>query len=175
MVLFTGPPGTGKSTLAEHAAAVLSAPLFGWDWAMGALTSFTTIQDAIGELSHLEHRRLGWSILGNLATAQLRRGCSVVLDGVAREEEISACQEVAEREGVRLLVAVTSCTDQTVHRERVEGRSRRIPGWHELHWDHVAGLLANWTPPHGADLYLDSMDPLQVNTAKVDDMLTTNG
>ena len=35
VVLVTGPPGTGKSTLAEHAAGLLGAPVLGWDWVMG--------------------------------------------------------------------------------------------------------------------------------------------
>jgi hypothetical protein len=44
LVLVTGPPATGKSTLAERAAAMLAAPVFSWDWAMAALRPFTTIQ-----------------------------------------------------------------------------------------------------------------------------------
>lgn len=171
VVLFTGPPGTGKSTLADCAAEVLAAPVFGWDWAMASLTDFDTIQQAIHELSHLEHRRMGWSILGNLAAAQLRRGCSVVLDGVARDEEIEQIRHVAAREGAQLLVVVTSCSDEATHRGRLLGRVRGIPGWHELDWDHVAGLLGSWIEPANADLYLDAMDPLEDNAARVLDLV----
>ena len=39
IVLFTASPGTGKTTLAELTAARLDAPVFGWDWAMAAMTS----------------------------------------------------------------------------------------------------------------------------------------
>ena len=33
---------------------------------------------------------------------------------------------------------MTSCRDAELHRARVEGRQRQIPGWYELDWDHVA-------------------------------------
>lgn len=163
LVLLTGPPATGKSTLADRAAESLSAPVLGWDWAMAALTEFETIQEALRGLSHLDHRRVGWSILWNTAIAQLRRGTSVVLDGVAREAEIARTRDVAKSNGAACLVVVTSCADTDVHRQRVEGRVRGIPGWHELDWKHVASVLEGWEPPSDADLYLDALNPLEAN------------
>src|SRR5690606_5227407 len=109
VLLLTGPPGTGKSTLAEGAAELMAAPVLRWDWAMAALRGFEPVQAGLRELTHAEHRRVGWTILWNLATAQLRRGCSVVLDGVAREPEVAGTREVARSAGARCLVVVTSC------------------------------------------------------------------
>jgi predicted kinase len=169
LLLLTGPPATGKSSLAERAATHLGAPVLGWDWAMAALTGFESIQGALRELSFVEHRRVGWSILWNLATAQLRRGCSVVLDGVALDVEITGTREVAQAEGARCLVVVTSCSDEAVHRQRVDGRSRGIPGWYELDWDHVTGVLARWEPPAEADL-LDAVAPFDANIARLDEV-----
>ena len=81
LLLLTGPPGTGKSSLAERAAT--ACPSAGWDWVMAAMTEFDVVQAALRDMSHADHRRVGWSVMWNLATAQLRRGASVVLDGVA--------------------------------------------------------------------------------------------
>lgn len=149
--------------MAEEAALELAAPVLGWDWAMASLTSFGPVQEAISGMSHLEHRRLGWSILWNLATAQLRRGQSVVLDGVARDLEVAGTRDLARTAGVRCMVVATRCTDVELHRSRVEGRVRGIPGWHELQWDHVARLRDRWEEPHHVDLRLDAVQSLEDN------------
>lgn len=134
---------------------------------MAAMTGFEPIQSALRGMTHLEHRRVGWSILWNLATAQLRRGRSVVLDGVARAVEVTGTREVSRAAGARCLVVATSCSDLGVHRRRVEGRSRGIPGWHELDWEHVAGVLARWEAPTNVDLHLDAVAPLEDNAARL--------
>lgn len=167
LLLLTGPPGTGKSSLADLAADALYAPVLGWDWAMAALTEFDGVQDALREMSHLDHRRVGWSVLWNLATAQLRRGSSVVLDGVAREVEVSGTRRVGRSSGASVVVVLTSCSDVTIHRERLVGRAREIPGWHELDWDHVSRLLDRWEPPDDVDLHLDAANPLTENAAQL--------
>jgi predicted kinase len=144
------------------AGAELGAAVLGWDWVMGALASHPAVDEALRRLDWLPYRTVGWSVLWNLAEAQLRAGRSVVLDGVARQEEIDGTTEVAARCGARLVVVVTGCRDRTVHRDRIEGRRRGIPGWHELEWDQVAGFFDHWDEPPG-DLRLDSCDELDAN------------
>jgi predicted kinase len=167
LLLMTGPPATGKSTLAEAAARTMGGPVLAWDWVMAGMTRFDGIQAALRDMDRVAHRSVGWSILWNLAVAQLRQGRSVVLDGAARDPEADGTRRTAADTGARCVVAVTSCRDVAVHRERVEGRLRGIPGWHELDWDHVSGFLARWDPPRG-DVCLDAMDPLTDNIAALE-------
>ena len=160
LVVCTGPPGTGKSTIANEVALRLGATVLGWDWAMGALTWCEPVQDALALLDWVTHRRVGWSLLWNFAEEQLRLGRSAVLDGVARAGEVFESRELAQRLGASCVVVLTSCEDRARLRRRVEGRDRAIPGWHELTWDHVEDFLGRWEPPDDADIAIDtSNDP----------------
>lgn len=167
VVVITGPPGTGKSTLASSAAAMLGAPVLGWDWAMAALTGFGELQRVLEAGDRAQYRSVGWSILWNLATQQLRDGRSVILDGLARADEIAVTRDLAGRHGAACTVVVTRCSDPEIHRTRVVGRIRAIPGWHELDWADVARTVAAWEEPPGADLVLDAAAPLAENVGRL--------
>jgi hypothetical protein len=61
LLLVTGPPDTGKSTVAEAGAERLGASVFAWDWVMAGLTPFDEIQSALRGLDLVSFRRVGWS------------------------------------------------------------------------------------------------------------------
>jgi predicted kinase len=173
MVLLTGAPGTGKSTLADAAAASLHAPVLAWDWVMGSLTGFGDVQAAFRQMDREDYRAVGWSVMWNLSIAQLRSGRSVVLDGVARDSEVQRFRELATEFGAQSVVVWTLCSDREIHRSRVEGRVRAIPGWHELDWSHVDALRTGLAEPADVDLRLDAVQPLEVNEHRLRSLLTT--
>ena len=109
---MTGLQGTGKSTVAQMAANVLGAPLIAHDWAMSGLRPFPEIQAALGAMEPPGHGRVGWSLLRAFAQSQLRRGSSVVVDGVARAPQVEAMRLLAAEEGARFFVIMTDCSNQ---------------------------------------------------------------
>jgi predicted kinase len=163
LLLITGLPGTGKSTTADQAAELLRAPVLAHDWAMSGLRPYQELQQALDSMMPAGHQPVGWSILLALARAQIRRGSSVVLDGVARPEAIDRCRTVAAEEGALFLVVLTECVDHSIHRSRIERRQRSIPDWYELDWDHVRRSRAKWDRPESADLILQATESVTKN------------
>jgi predicted kinase len=172
LVLTTGLPATGKSTMAEVAGRALGAPVLGHDWVMSGLRPHAEVQEALDTMGLRGHRGVGWSLLWALARSQLRLGTSVVLDGVARGPEVETTRRVAREEGARSLVVMTTCHDAALHRVRVEGRQRLIPNWYELDWDHVERARGSWIAPDDVDLVLEAAEPLDQNAARVQSLLT---
>ena len=171
LVLVTGLPGTGKSTVAGAVARWVNAAVLAHDWAMSGLRPFEEIQAALNDMGRSGHRTVGWSILNALARAQLRAGRSVVLDGVARAPEIAGCEAVARSEAAPLIVIETHCSDLELHRSRIEGRQRLIPDWYELDWSHVERSIATWEQPRHVDLRLDAVNTQAENEALLDNLL----
>lgn len=128
---------------------------------MASLTGFADIQSALVAMDGPAYVSVGWSVIWNLTVAQLRLGRSVVIDAVARQAQIDHTRDLASENGADALVVLTTCADEALHRSRIEGRRRDIPGWHELDWDHVQRVRANFEPP-AVDSVMDSVDSLAV-------------
>jgi predicted kinase len=171
-VLVTGLPGTGKSTMADVAAAELGAPVLGHDWAMSGLRPYPELQEALDEMGLRGHRGVGWSILWALARSQLRRGQPVVLDGVARAPEVAGCRALAREEGASSFVVMTTCSDAELHRHHIEGRQRGIPGWYELDWEHVARSRREWDALEDVDVVLEATAAVVQNTVSLREALS---
>jgi predicted kinase len=167
LVVVTGLPGTGKSTIADLVATELRAPVLAHDWAMSGLRGYPEIQAALDSMVPLGHGPVGWSLLRALARAQLRRGSVVVLDGVARQAEVEMCRAVVRDEDAEMYLIETECSDLDIHRRRVEGRQRMIPDWYELDWARVLRSRETWVPLEGVDLKLDAADAWETNAIRL--------
>lgn len=157
--------------MADWASDHLGAAVLAHDWAMSGLRPYPVMQDALDQMNPPGHGRVGWSVLGALARAQLRRGRSVVLDGVARSPDVEHCREVALDEHAHFAVILTECADAGVHRSRIEGRQRSIPNWYEIDWHQVQRSRASWVAPAPVELRLQATEPMAQNRRRLADFL----
>ena len=166
LVVVTGWTGAGKSTIADRLGTELGATVASFDWAMSGLRALPEVWAHVEEPVELQ-RRVGWNLLSRTAEQQLRRGSSCVLDLVAREEPVREWRELAARHGAGFAVVECTCDDLDVHRSRVDGRRRDIPGWYELEWDRVERGRRLYEPIAGAKVVIDSVDPVADNLSRV--------
>lgn len=159
LVVVGGLPGTGKSTLADALAAPLDAAVFTKDRIEASLWR-DGITAEHGSWAAAEH------LLTTLAGEQLRRGQSAILDSVARRADSRAAwRDVAAEHRASFRLVECVCSDEELHRRRLVGRDRQIPGWYELSWADVEAARARAEPWPDERLVVDAARPLAENVA----------
>ncbi|MGQ0804514.1 MAG: AAA family ATPase [Actinomycetota bacterium] len=159
LVVVSGLPGTGKTAIARALSEEIGAPVFGRD-VIGAAPSRSGLTPA-GDPDGV-----AFDLLSVMAEEQLRVGGAAVLDSVGgRASTRERWRKIAADHDAPLLVIECVCSDQRVHRERLEGRRRGIPGWYELTWANVEEARARYESWDGPRLVLDAIEPRAANIA----------
>jgi predicted kinase len=163
VVVVTGLPGTGKSTVADQLAQYVGAPAFSGDWLLGAVAPS-------GVLDHVDRAitmQVYEGLLESLFRRQLMLGQSAILDCRASDELVGKWCAIAAQLGGRLVTVECVCSDEQTHRSRIAGRQRNIPGWHEIDWARVEYMRLTTKPLTVSRLTIDAIAPVEDNLSSV--------
>jgi predicted kinase len=163
LVVITGLPCTGKSTLAEALARRLNLPLFSVDPIVAVMWRHNLEPGQTGIAAPLGGRpavRAGYDIAANLADEHLGRGTSVIVDAVSPQDWArQPWYQAAAKHQAKVAVIECICSDEDLHRRRTEDRLRNIPGMPEITWKAVLQRKADFEPWELPHLVLDSIRP----------------
>jgi predicted kinase len=128
LYVFSGLPGTGKTTLSQRLAAELGAVHLRID----------TIEQALRDLCSIDVQGEGYRLAYRLAADNLRLGSSVVVDScnpieLTRREWRAVTTEC----GARAVDIEVVCSDPAEHRARVEQRTAAVEGLQLPTWQDV--------------------------------------
>jgi hypothetical protein len=138
-----------------------------FDWVLAALTPFPELHDPLGAMERERYQDVGYGLMAQAVEKQLRNEQSAILDCVARARAVERWSAIAVAHDAEVRIVECICSDADVHRSRVDGRIRAIPGWYELEWSHVERSRASYEPIGREKLTVDAVDPLADNLARV--------
>jgi predicted kinase len=143
LIILSGLPGSGKSVLAESISRALSIPIFSIDPIEAAMWR--------AGLAKTETGVAAYEVAIALADEHLRLRHSVVVDAVNPvEAPRAAWRNLAAKHRVSLKIIECVCSDEAMHRQRIEARVRSVASAHELTWARLLQRRAEyeaWTDP----------------------------
>lgn len=154
LVMMSGLPGVGKSSLARALAVRLRA----------AVVSVDPIEDAMvrsGIPMSFETGVAAYEVGATVAVAQLRAGLPVIADAAnLLEVGRDMWRAAAAPTGARMSVIEVVCSDQALHRRRLEARERGLTAYPEPSWHDVMRRAAGADPWTVDRLVVDTVRPL---------------
>lgn len=157
--MLSGLPGVGKSAIADELGRRLPA----------CVISVDPIESAIlrsGIQHSFETGLAAYSVGASIAEHQLRLGLTVVADAANYLEvgrDIWRAAAVRAEAALRVIEIV--CSDERVHRQRLETRQRELEPFPEPTWDAVVERRVEVEPWRDDHLVLDSTRPISDNVS----------
>lgn len=150
LIIFTGLPCTGKSTLSTAVAKKLGLILFSVD----------PIEAAMLRSGIPRNHELGiaaYEIAKTLAQQNLEQARNVIIDAVSPVEWArNLWRDLATSQGAELKIIECILLNPDLHRQRVESRIRYIPGYPEVTWEQVEARRKEYEPWTDKRLVIDT-------------------
>ena len=143
LIVLSGLPGSGKTVVAEGLSRSLSVPIL----------SIDSIEAAMWRagLARTETGVAAYEVAQALVDENLRLRHTVIVDAVnPAEAPRAAWRDLAAKHRVNLKIIECVCSDEAMHRQRIEKRLRSVAGTHELTWARLLQRRAEyeaWTDP----------------------------
>lgn len=161
LIVVSGLPGSGKTTLSEKLARQYSFSLISLDLLKAMLLETGLVKD-------FNDGRQVWTLALKLAEQQLELGGSVIVDAVNAEEAAKdSWRQLARSQRVELKIIECFNSDEIQHRERVARRKKNLYGIPEVTWEWVENrqsVYTNWKEPI---LRVDMSMPLSRSLAQI--------
>jgi predicted kinase len=162
MIIFSGLPGTGKTTLSGLLTAQLRVPLIRLDDLLDIIPGHM-----------LRHANPFWEdlmhIVLHLAETQLAVGLSVIIDAVFMGPDRPIAYEIARRHNVAYRPVHTYVSNEQLWHERIIARrASALPKDSPATWEQIEQQRLSfevWQP--GSALFVDAVNPPQDNLAQV--------
>ncbi len=158
LVIFSGLPGVGKSTLANRLARELRWPLL-------------CIDDVVGEIpaqAGIEFWDSKVAVLLDITESQLRLGLSVIVDSVFMNTDRLHAQQLADEYNARFRPIHVFVSDDKVWEQRVNARYSEMNHKDVATWERIQyqrGHFRQWEPDTA--LFIDSLNSFDRNYVSV--------
>lgn len=163
LVIFSGLPGAGKSTLANQLARDLRWPLLRID------DLVVDVPDGAGP-AFWDEKIL---VLLTLAEAQLELGVSVIVDSVFMGLDRAHAQELARSQGADFRPVYCFVSDEMLWQQRVTQRAEMLQNPAVATWEQISHQrehFAKWDADTA--LFVDAVSPIAQNQAAVREYVT---
>lgn len=160
IIIVSGLPGSGKSTLSDALARKLQIPIFSVD----------PIESSIiksGLPKSYETGLAAYLVAETLAEEQLELGISVVVDAVNPVQEARDMWINLSNKHSAKLYFIECNVDEETHKKRIENRVRNIHGLSEVTWKDVENRKKEYLPWKENILKLDTSEPNEINIEKI--------